>query len=160
MAIIEKEDYIFDVDIEKTKEYYATRTLCDCNECQNYYRQAENTFPKLTSFLLDFGIDIARPDEICSIYNKGKVDYLTVAYTAVGECVKCGEYEIYIEDGGLFLNLVINKNPVYPNEQEERQCFEIAVYNICLPWVLETSHEEERPKMSFWTKIKRLLKKG
>ena len=160
MAIIEKEDYIFDVDIEKTKEYYATRTLCDCNECQNYYRQAENTFPKLTSFLLDFGIDIARPDEICSIYNKGKVDYLAVAYTVVGECVKCGEYEIDMEDGGLFLNLVINKNPVYPNEQEERQCFEIAVYNICLPWVLETSHEEERPKMSFWTKIKRLLKKG
>ena len=92
MTIIEKEDYIFDVDIEKTKEYYATITLCDCNECQNYYRQAENTFPKLTSFLLDFGIDIARPDEICSIYNKGEVAYLAVAYTVVGECVKCGEY--------------------------------------------------------------------
>lgn len=160
MAIIEKEDYIFDVDIEKTKEYYATRTLCDCDECQNYYRQAENTFPKLTSFLLDFGIDIARPDEICSIYNKGKMDYLAVAYTAVGECVKCGEYEIDMEDGGLFLNLVINKNPVYPNEQEERQCFEIVVYNIRLPWVLETPHEEERRKMGFWTKIKRLLKRG
>ena len=159
MAIIEKEDYIFDVDIEKTKEYYATRTLCDCNECQNYYRQAVNTFPKLTSFLVDFGIDIARPDEICSIYSKRKADYLAVAYTAVGECVKCGEYEIEVEDGGLSLNLVINKNPEYPNEQEERQCFEIVVYNIRLPWVLETPHEEEIPQMSFWTKIKRLFKK-
>ena len=68
MAIIEKEDYIFDVDIGKTKEYYATRTLCDCNECQNYYRQAENTFPKLTSFLLDFGIDIAHSDEDYQTY--------------------------------------------------------------------------------------------
>ncbi len=160
MTIIEKEDYIFDVDIERTKEYYATRTLCDCNEWQNYYRQAAHTFPKLKNFLLDFGIDIARPDEICSTYNKGQVEYHAVAYTAVGACVKYGEYEIDMEDGGLFLNLVISKNPVYPNEQEERQCFEIAVYNIRLPWVLETPHEEERPKMSFRTKIKRLLKRG
>ena len=159
MAIIEKEDYIFNVDIEKTQKYYATKTLCDCNECQNYYRQAENTFPKLTSFLSDFGIDIARPDEICSTYDKGKVDYFVVAYTAVGECVKCGEYEIEMEDGDLFVNLVINKKPVYPNEQEERQCFEIAVYNIRLPWVLEEPHEEERPKMSFWTKLSGYLKR-
>ena len=159
MAIIEKEDYVFNVDIEKTKEYYATKVLCDCDECQNYYRQAENTFQKLKNFLLDFGIDIARPDEICSTYSKGRVDYHVVAYTAVGECVKCGKYEIDMEDGGLFLNLVINKNPAYPNEQEERQCFEIVVYNIRLPWVLETPHEEERPKMSFWAKIKRLLGK-
>ena len=157
MAIIKKDYYIFNVDIEKTKEYYATRTLCDCNECQNYYRQAENTFLKLTSFLVDFGIDIARPDEICSIYNKGKVDYLAVAYTAVGECIKCGEFEIDMEDGGLFLNLVINKSPVYPNEQEDRQCFEIVVYNIRLPWVLETPHEDEPTQISLWAKIKRLF---
>ena len=149
MAIIEKEDYIFDVDIEKTKEYYRTRTLCDCNECQNYYRQAENTFPKIKEFLFDFGIDIARPDEICSIYHKGQVEYYVVAYTAVGECIQCGEYEFDTKDGGLFLNLVINKTPVYPNEQEDRQCFEIVVYNIRLPWVLEEPHKEEITKRKF-----------
>ena len=160
MAIIEKEDYIFDVDIEKTKEYYATTTVCDCDECQNYHRQVANTFPKLKNFLLDFGIDIARPDEICSTYNKGVVDYHAVTYTAVGECIKFGKYEFDMEDGGLFINLVINKTPVFPNEQGDRQCFEIFIYNIRLPWVLETPHEEERPKMSFLTKINRLFKKG
>ena len=159
MAIIEKEDYIFDVDIEKTKEYYSTKTLCDCDECQNYYRQAENTFPKLKGFLSDFGIDITRPDEICSTYNKGQVEYHAVAYTVVGECIKCGEYEIDMEDGGLFLNLVINKLPVSSNEQEDRQCFEIVVYNIRLPWVLEMPHEEKTAKTSIWFKIKRLFKK-
>ena len=144
MSIIKKEDYVFDVDVEKTKEYYSSKTLCDCDECRNFYCQAENAFPKLKNFLLDFGIDIARPDEICSTYvYKGNVDYYAVAYTAVGECVQCGEYEFDVEDGGLFLNLVINKNPVYPNEQEDRQCFEIVVYNISLPWVLETPSEEE-----------------
>ena len=160
MAIIKKEDYVFDVEMEKTKEYYATRTLCDCDECQNYYRQAANTFPKLKNFLLDFGVDIARPDEIHSTYNKGDVDYHAVTYTVVGECIKFGKYEFDMEDGGLFINLVINKTPVFPNEQGDRQCFEIFIYNIRLPWVLETPHEEERPKMSFWTKIKRFFKKG
>lgn len=157
MAIIEKEDYIFDVDIEKTKEYYSTKILCDCDECQNYYRQAENTFSKLKGFLSDFGIDIARPEEIHSTYSKGRVDYHAVSYTAVGECIQCGQYEFDIEDDGLFLNLVINKSPVYPNEQEDRQCFEIVVYNIRLPWVLETPHENEVTKISLWAKIKRLF---
>lgn len=157
MAIVEKEDYVFNVDIEKTKEYYATRTLCVCEECQNFYRQAEDTFPKLKSFLLNFGIDVAQPDEICSIYYKGNVEYYAVAYTAVGECLQCGEYEIDIEDGGLFLSIVINKNPVYPNEQEDRRCFEIVVYNIRLPWVLETPHETE---VRFWAKIKRWFNRG
>ena len=145
--------------LEKTKEYYVSKTLCDCDECRNYYRQAENTFPKLKNFLLEFGIDIARPEEICSIYNKSEVDYLVVAYTAVGECIQCGKFEFDIKDGGSFLNLVINKNPVYPNEQEDRQCFEIVVYNIRLPRVLETPHEEEKAKTGLWAKIKRLLKK-
>ena len=159
MSIIKKEDYVFDVDIERTKEYYLTRTLCDCNECQNYYRQAENTFLKIKDFLSDFGIDISRPDEICSTYDKGQVEYYAVAYTAIGECIQCGEFEFDIEDNGLFLNIVINKTPVYPNEQEDRQCFEIVIYNIRLPWVLEEPHEEEKAKRSFLSKIKNLFSK-
>ncbi len=158
MAIINKEDYIFNIDIEKTKDYYQQRTLCECDECQNYYRQAEDTFPTLKKFLSDFGIDIARPDEICSTYHSGVVEYDAVAYTAIGECIKCGEYEIDMKDGGLFLNLVINKSPVFPNEQEDIQCFEIVIYNIHLPWVLETPHKAQKDKISFWIKIKRLLK--
>ena len=159
MSIIKKEDYVFDVDIENTKEYYSSKTLCDCDECRNFYRQADDVFPKLKNLLLAFGIDIARPEEICSTYNKGKVDYHAVSYTVIGECIQCGEYEFDIEDGGLFLNLVINKNPVYPNEQEDRQCFEIVIYNVRLPWVLDTPHEEERPKITFGAKIKRLFNK-
>ena len=157
MAIIEKEDYVFDVDIDKTREYYATRTLCDCNECQNFYRQAESTFPKLKDYLSHFGIDISRPDEICSTYHWGEDRYFAVSYTAVGECVKCGEYEIDIEDGGTVISLVINKDPVFPHEQEEGRCFEIVLYNVRLPWVLEEPHEEEKAKVGIWTRIKRLF---
>ena len=158
MAIIEKEDYIFDVDIEKTKEHCSAGPLCDCYECRNYYRQAAYAFPKLKNFLLDFGIDIARPAEIHSTYHKGAVDYHTVTYTVVGECIKFGKYEFDMEDGGLFINPVISTTPVFPNEQ---QCFEIFIYNIRLPWALEEppKEEEEKVKISIWTKIKRLFNK-
>jgi len=37
--------------------------------------------------------------------------------------------------------------------------FEIIVYNICLPWALETPHEEEMPKISLWAKIESLFEK-
>ena len=75
------------------------------------------------------------------------------------KCVQCGKYEIDLTDGGLFLNLVINKSPIYPNEQEDRQFFEIVVYNISLPLVLETPHEEEMAKTSLWAKIKQTFNK-
>ena len=51
MSIIKKEDYVFDVDVEKTKEYYSSKTLCECDECRNFYRQAESVFQKLKNFL-------------------------------------------------------------------------------------------------------------
>ena len=72
MSIIKKEDYVFDVDVEKTKEYYSSKTLCDCDECRNFYRQAENTFPKIKDFLLDFGIDIVRPKKVVQHTIKAK----------------------------------------------------------------------------------------
>lgn len=159
MAIIKKEDYTFNVDIEKTKEYYNSKYLCDCNECQNYYRQVKSRFPIIEMFLEQFGIDISRPDEICSTFDKGEVDYHAVSYTVVGECVELGKYEFDINDGGLFLSIVINKNPVYPNEQEERLCFEMVIYGIRLPWVLETPHEET-VKITLWEKIKSIFHKG
>lgn len=66
MSIIKINDYIFSVDIEKTKNYYKTHSLCDCVECCNYYVQIKDKFPKLNDFLNRFGVDISRPDEIMS----------------------------------------------------------------------------------------------
>ena len=66
MTTIKKENYTFSVDTEMTREYYETHSLCDCENCRNYYTQIKDRFPKLGMFLSEFGVDISKPDEIFS----------------------------------------------------------------------------------------------
>lgn len=156
---IEKENYIMDVDVEKTQEYYKDIELCDCDNCCNFYEAINNRFSKLKDFFSEFGIDIARPDEIGSYVDASKqcVNYYFVAYTVTGTLINQDKYEIDIFDDGLFLNIVIDEGYV-PNTQTEKY-FVITVYNIVLPWVLGKPLEplmiEKKEKGGF---IKKILK--
>ena len=68
------------------------------------------------------------------------------------------KYEIDINDGGLFLNVVIGDDYI-PNEQKT-DYFVVTVYNICLPWVLNEPFPESVPiKNGFFNKIKSLFLK-
>lgn len=156
--IIRKDDYILDVDVAETRAYYQRNTLCACNEDRNFYAQARDRFPKLTALLEEFGIPIDRPDEIGSVALEDEIDYLFVAYSVVGKIVELGEYEIDLFDGNLFLNIVIG-NEYFPSEQNTREYFTIAVYNIQLPWVLDEPYpESEKPKPGLFSKIKKFFK--
>ena len=135
MIQIEKDNYKFSVDIEKTKEYYNTHSLCDCVCCRNYYKQIEQELPKLKEFLDDFGVDISKPDEIMSDENEGFIDYLNVDYTVCGNVINISEYEIDIYDK-LFLNVIVTEGFASPNEQTG-EYFTLSVTNIRLPWVLD-----------------------
>ena len=64
MAIIQKGEYHFEVDLVKAIDYYRTHTLCKCDNCENFYTQIKGRFPKLESFPSDFGVDMSKPDEI------------------------------------------------------------------------------------------------
>lgn len=135
MTTIQKEEYIFSVDTEKTKKYYHTHSLCECVCCRNYYAQIKNKLPKLNHFLSEFGIDASKPDEIMSIEMDDYIDYINVDYTVCGSVESIGQYEIDIYDN-LFLNIVITDGFVSPNEQTGKY-FTISVMKIELPWVLD-----------------------
>jgi len=60
---IRKQDCIMDVDVEKTKAYSQSHSVCDCAEDRNFYTQAKEKFPQLDVFLDELGVDITRPDE-------------------------------------------------------------------------------------------------
>lgn len=135
MTIIQKDEYIFSVDAEKTKEYYKTHSLCDCVCCRNYYAQIKNKFPKLNDFLSEFGIDISKPDEIMSVEMDDYIDYINVDYTICGNIKSKGENEIEIYDNS-FLSIIITDGFASPNEQTG-EYFTISVMNIELPWVLD-----------------------
>ena len=136
MSTIQKDEYVFNVNIEKTIDYYKTRSLCECDYCENFYAQIKGKFPKLESFLSDFGVDISKPDEIMSVALDDTIQYINVDYTVCGKIVTMGQYEIAIQDS-LFFSLVITDGFVSPNGQTG-DYFTISVNNVFeLPWVLD-----------------------
>ena len=104
MTTIQKDEYIFEVDVVKTIEYYKTHSLCECESCENFYAQIKGKFPKLESFLADFGVDITKPDECMSVELDNTIQYIGIDYTVCGKVVTMGQYEIDIQDN-LFFNL-------------------------------------------------------
>ncbi|MBR3809165.1 MAG: hypothetical protein IKK46_02545 [Clostridia bacterium] len=135
MKTIEKDDWKFSVDVEKTKAYYKTHSLCECSNCRNFYAQIEEKLPKLKEFLSEFGVDVSKPDESSSIELENSIDYLSVDYTVCGEIIEASKYEIDIYDN-LFLSIVVNDDFVCPNEQTGK-FFTFSVFQIELPWVLD-----------------------
>lgn len=152
MTIIQKDDYVFSVDIEKTQEYYKTHSICDCICCRNYYAQIKNRLPKLDSFLSDFGVDISRPDEIMSVEEDDYIDYINVDYTICGSIESMGKYGIDIYDD-LFLSIVFTNGFASPNQQTGKY-FTISVMQIKLPWVLD---EPFIKPIDFWEQFKNKL---
>ena len=155
MPVIQKDDFAFYVDIEKTREYYSSNTLCDCPSCRNLYTQI-NTLPReLTDFLAEFGIDICRPDESADIQANNHIDYLFVGYTVTGRIETEGVYETDIADFHIKISKGDTPYDWFPNGQKE-PCFFVSVTGISLPWILDEPfpHEER-----FLDRMKALFKK-
>ena len=155
MTTIKKDEYIFSVDIEKTKKYYKTHSLCDCDICRNYYTQIKAKFPKLNDFLNEFGVDISRPDEIMSIEIDNKAEYINVDYTVCGNIKQMGEYEIDIHDNS-FLSIVVKNGYSSPNEQTG-EYFTISVNQIDLPWILDESYKKPKKSLKEKFSLKKLF---
>lgn len=136
--------------------YYKTHSLCECDCCKNFYAQINNKFPKLESFLSDFGVDIAKPDECISIELDDTIQYIGIDYTVCGKVVTREEYEIDLKDDQFF-NLVITEGFASPNEQAG-DYFTISIANVFeLPWVLDKPFPEPI-KFKATSKLKKFLK--
>ncbi|MDO5123046.1 MAG: hypothetical protein Q4D44_00085 [Eubacteriales bacterium] len=157
MTKIQRDEYVFEVDIEKTIEYYKTHSLCECDYCENFYAQIAGKFPTLESFLSDLGVDIAKPDECMSVELHDTIQYIGIDYTVCGKVTTMGQYEIDIHDN-LFFNIVITDGFSSPNEQTD-DYFTVSIANAFeLPWVLDKPFPEPK-KSKATSKIKEFFKK-
>ena len=129
MITIKKDDALFSVDIEKTKNYYEIHSLCNCKECHHYYAHIKNKFPKLDEFLSEFGVDISKPDEASSVDMGSYVDYLTVYYSVCGKPVSAKEYQFDLFDN---LPLCVTINGEYAPNEQVGDYFMISVAGIKL----------------------------
>ena len=156
MTTIKIDEYTFSVDIEKTREYYKTHSLCDCASCRNFYAQARGKLPKLDEFLTQFGVDISHPDEILSVETEDGIDYISADYTVCGRVEEMGKYEIDLHDEQ-FLSVIVTDGFTSPNEQTG-EYFTLSVNNISLPWGLDESIPEPI-KATAPSKLKRFFGK-
>lgn len=102
----------------KTKAYYLSNSVCDCCNCRNLYAQIETISAGLTEFILEFGIDIGRPDESISIEIDDYIDYLFVGYTVTGKIETEGTYETDIENFYIMISNGNTSHDWFPNGQK------------------------------------------
>ena len=147
ITTIEKDGYVFSVDRDKTSEYYTTHSLCDCDGCRNFYKQIKGSFPELEEFLAEFGVDIAKPDEMPWYDIDNHIQYYPY-YTVTGKIEKMGMQEIDL--GNLNIVFYQSGSPYtdIPNEQTEPY-FIIEVFMIDLPWILDTPFPSAPAKKNF-----------
>ena len=126
---------VFDVDLDRTRAYYQSNTLCTCSYCRHYREIVCQRYPKLTELLERFGVDAARPDEAESYEQDGVIEYAAVHYTVNGSILAGSKEETRLEDTET-LRLVFEPGgkeaeAYYPNEQEEPY-FYITVWGVKL----------------------------
>ena len=127
---------VFDVDLERTRAYYQSNTLCTCSYCRHYRENIRQRYPRLTELLERFSVDPARPDEAESYEQDGVIEYAAVHYTVSGSILAGGKKETQLEDTET-LRLIFEPGgkgaeAYYPNEQEEPY-FYITVWGVKIP---------------------------
>ncbi|MBE6678798.1 MAG: hypothetical protein E7597_08405 [Ruminococcaceae bacterium] len=126
----------FDVDVEETKQYYESITLCNCVGCSNFYLQVKTAYPSVAEFLNKFGVNIEKPDEIFwTDIENGVILYNTIDYTVSGSFRDAGDVVLaHFNDGKV--KVYITSGFVCPNSQQG-EYFTLSVVGIELPTILE-----------------------
>ena len=127
---------VFDVDLERTRAYYQSNTVCSCAYCRCFREQVRGRYSQLTALLERFGVDTARPDETEPYEQDGFIEYAAVHYTVSGTILAGGKEELRLQDT-VELQIFFEKGGrlgkmVCPNEQEEPYFF-ITVWELKLP---------------------------
>ena len=141
---------VFNVDLERTRTYYQSNTLCTCSYCRHYRENIRQRYPRLAELLERFGVDATRPDEAESYEQDGVIEYAAVHYTVSGSIPAGGKKETRLEDTEA-LRLIFEPGgkeaeAYYPNEQEEPY-FYITVWGVKIPcaWAAASAGKQSFP---------------
>ena len=117
------------VDIAKTKEYYAAiadSELCDCSYCRNYRLQIKSAYREVAEYLTTLGIDIEKPFETSPLEpdENGMLEYCGCQYISFGNCDSDYHHRI----GDVEFRVATS----YPSTGIEQEHFVIELYPVQL----------------------------
>ena len=130
-------------DYDSTEQYREKfEYQCDCAYCRNYYKTFKITYPKISAFLEEFGLDINYPLEAMTLEydKKDKTMGYTTYYPVKGEIFE-DTLDLNIE--GLEIRILrgsSSSNPC-PNPQMEKPYLLVEINCIKLDWVLDEEIE-------------------
>lgn len=121
-----------DINIAKTKEYYASideSLLCDCSYCQCYREQIRSVYPKVAEYLDSLGVDSEKPFETSPLEpdEKNMLEYCCCQYIVFGKCDP--EYSYKIDD------VKIRMATSYPHTGIEDEHFVLELFPIWLKYI-------------------------
>ena len=121
-------DWIFEVDVAKTKEHaaFALGSHCTCGYCENYYQVADREYPNLRTFLDRFFLELEGPSEMYPF----EPTLCLLAYKVSGRILQAGAEPIMV-DGIPIMGQII-----------DGETFKLEVGEIELPWILEEDMDE------------------
>ena len=105
--ILEFGEYILDIDIDRTRHFYANKdyAFCTCAGCRNYAKAHLLLPESVQHFFWQFGIDIGKPAEITA-YNSsdGNLTFYDGFYHICGSILKSPKLFNQIDDKNFQLN--------------------------------------------------------
>ena len=156
-------DYTLDIDMERTREFYARddRWQCHCQDCRNYNKAILTAPNTVLDFLQGMGVDPCKPEEVFNVTGVPEKDG-TIWYNGwfhvCGTLVECPEtvIETVAENGSSSFSyrweLGYRPDPDYPfvllpirdisllPEGFPTPAVELEL-DTHLPWVLPTPYE-------------------
>ena len=126
--VLQIDDWIFRVDMEKTKEHssFVSSEHCTCGFCENYYRTILGVCPGLKEYLYQFGILVDAPSEM---YPIDRTLYLS-GYRVFDEILHFGVAPMMVD------GVPVTAEPV------DDMNFLLEVGEVELPWILAEDWED------------------
>lgn len=130
--LIEINDWIFDVDIPMNMELSSGQAAdhCMCGYCRNFYAAIDKACPRLREFLLQFGLDVEGPDELCTF----EPTIYEVTYVINGNLVQKGSQKFYLDS--IPVNVLTSEESDLETERP-KPYFTMTFGLIELPWMLD-----------------------
>ena len=133
--ILQYDDWVFDVDIQKRESISDAEVSehCNCGYCRNFYAGIDSAYPNLRGFFADFGVNIEASDELMPYEEGNEVHYYGVV-SVCGRIVSNGTKPLVVDDIQIEPSArnVYNINTVCPDP-----CFYLAFSDLVLNWSLD-----------------------
>lgn len=135
-TVIEKYGWKFSFDKNITSKYYENYLeLCQCESCENFYKNVKFISNDVKDFLVQFGIDITKPIEQESIVADKSRQLVenTVYYAVNGNVIFSSNYDIQLGQS----TIEVVPDELSPNTDISQPYFVFAVRDIWLPWTVD-----------------------